>query len=251
MPSFHQAFRQVDSFHFLVHPSAPWNSDESLFLKMVGHRHALPSKRVFIMRHSDWQSRCIHLARALCPLVVAVCLTVVMPSLNRLTVDPGLTDLHVPRPPIHSLIGTYAEEYALDPALLHAVIKVESNFNPQAVSSKGAIGLMQLMPLTAAALHVLDPFDPDDNIHAGAALLRRLLDRFGGDLSLALAAYHAGERRVSQAVGVESLPGTQQYVERVLRHYNHFGAHGTLSSVWSGRITHRSPPLSTAHHIIE
>ena len=174
-----------------------------------------------------------------------------MPSLNRLTIDPGLMDQDLPRAPqsIHSLITTYAKEYALDPALLQAVIKVESNFNPVAVSSKGALGLMQLMPLTAAALHVLDPFDPDDNIRAGASLLRRLLDRFGGDLPLALAAYHAGERRVSQAVGAESLPGTQIYVERVLRHYNHFVTVGMPSTVWSDKRIQQNHPLSTARHM--
>lgn len=205
------------------------------------------------MRHVEWHSRWIRLARALCPLVVAVCLTMVMPSLSRLTLDPGVTDLEaLPRSEsIPSLIAAYAQQYALDPALLQAVIKVESNFNPQAVSSKGAIGLMQLMPLTAAALHVLDPFDPNDNIRAGASLLRRLLDRFGGDLSLALAAYHAGERRVSQAVGQESLPGTQLYVERVLRHYEHFVTDAAPLTVWSERITPQSDSVSTPHYLLE
>jgi soluble lytic murein transglycosylase-like protein len=114
-----------------------------------------------------------------------------------------MKDVQFPRAPesIIALIAASAAQYGLDPALLQAVIKVESNFNSDAVSSKGAIGLMQLMPLTAAALHVLDPFDPKDNIHAGAALLRRLLNRFDGDLSLALAAYHIGETRVRQTLG--------------------------------------------------
>ena len=189
------------------------------------------------MMHPQWNPLGIRVVRALCPLVVAICLTVVMPLLNRLALDPGMIDLDSPRSveSIPALIATYAKQYALEPALLQAVIKVESDFNPYAVSSKGALGLMQLMPLTATALHVLDPFDPDDNIRAGAALLRRLLDRFGGDISLALAAYHAGERRVSQAVSTESLPGTRLYVERVLRHYNHFVAHTTLSVVGVGR----------------
>jgi Soluble lytic murein transglycosylase and related regulatory proteins (some contain LysM/invasin domains) len=168
--------------------------------------------------------------------------------MNRLAHDPTMADPNSSNSsePIASLIATHAKQYALDPALLHAVIKVESNFNPQAVSSKGAIGLMQLMPLTAAALHVLDPFDPNDNIRAGAALLRRLLDRFGGDLSLALAAYHAGERRVGQAVGTPSLPGTQLYVERVLRHYDYFLAdarHPAAHSVIMHREGHSAALL--------
>ena len=91
------------------------------------------------------------------------------------------------------------------------------------------------LPLTAAAFHVLDPFDPKDNIRAGAALLRGLLDRFGGDLSLALAAYHLGEARVRQAIGAPALPATQLYVGRVLGHYDRFRAG-----------TSRLPPRVTA-----
>lgn len=176
------------------------------------------------MQQPEWNARWTRLARALCPLGVALCLTTMISPVSRVAFDPGRKDNIPPHSsePIASLIATYAAQYALDPALLQAVIKVESNFNAEAVSSKGAIGLMQLMPLTAAALHVLDPFDPKDNIRAGAALLRRLLDRFGGDLSLALAAYHVGEKRVSQAMGIPALPATQVYVERVLGHYDRF-----------------------------
>ena len=179
-----------------------------------------------MMQQPEWNTRWSRVARALFPLAVAGCLMALMPPASRLAFDPVMKEV-VGRPsaePIASLIATYAEQYALDPALLQAVIKVESNFNSDAVSSKGAIGLMQLMPLTAAAFHVLDPFDPKDNIRAGAALLRGLLDRFGGDLSLALAAYHLGEARVRQAIGVPALPATQLYVNRVLGHYDRFRA---------------------------
>lgn len=195
------------------------------------------------MQQPDWNARWSRVARALVPLGVAAILIAAMPPASRLAVDPAMKH-YAQRPasePIASLIATYADQYALDPALLQAIIKVESNFNSDAVSSKGAIGLMQLMPLTAAAFHVLDPFDPNDNIRAGAALLRGLLDRFGGDLSLALAAYHVGEARVRQAVGVPALPATQIYVDRVLGYYDRFrtGARQPLPrSVFHRRSTH-------------
>lgn len=178
------------------------------------------------MQQPEWNSRWERLARVLCLFVVAGCLMVMMPPVSRVALDPGMKDVPFPRAPesIIALIAASAAQYGLDPALLQAVIKVESNFNSDAVSSKGAIGLMQLMPLTATAFHVLDPFDPKDNIRAGAALLRRLLNRFDGDLMLALAAYHVGEARVRQAIGVPALPATQLYVERVLGHYNRFRA---------------------------
>jgi soluble lytic murein transglycosylase-like protein len=123
---------------------------------------------------------------------------------------------------VSGFIADYAKQYRLEPALLRAVIKVESGFNPTAVSPKGARGLMQLMPPTAAALEVLDPFDPDENIRAGAGELRRLLNRFNGDLKLALAAYHAGETRVSRYASVPPFRSTERYVGEVLRYYRIF-----------------------------
>jgi soluble lytic murein transglycosylase-like protein len=187
------------------------------------------------MHDPDRNPHWIHVARVLSPLLVAGWLTILTPSEDRVPLGSGPTDLNGARSPepIASLIAAHAKHYGLDPALLQAVIRVESNFDPEAVSPKGAIGLMQLMPLTAAAFHVLDPFDPNENIRGGAALLRRLLDRFGGDLSLALAAYHAGETRVGQAVGLSALSGTQLYVERVLRHYDRFVAASRRSAVRS------------------
>lgn len=121
---------------------------------------------------------------------------------------------------IEQLIQRYAAQYEIDPALLKAVIRVESNFNPLAVSRKGALGLMQLMPGTAAALRVDDPMDPAQNIRAGTTQLRYLLDRFGDDIERALAAYHAGETRVSRFEGVPPIASTRRYVDRVLTVYD-------------------------------
>lgn len=114
------------------------------------------------------------------------------------------------------LIQAAARRYALDPALLTALIEVESDFDPQAASPAGAKGLMQLMDSTAASLGVSDPFDPVQNVMGGARLLRQLLDRYGGDLRLALAAYNAGASAVDQHGGVPPYRETQAYVSRVL-----------------------------------
>jgi soluble lytic murein transglycosylase-like protein len=110
-----------------------------------------------------------------------------------------------------------AERYGIPEPLVTAVIRVESGFNPRAVSRKGARGLMQLMPATAVQLGVRDSFDPAENIDGGVRHLRGLIERFDNDLSLALAAYNAGERAVLQYGGVPPYPETQQYVMRILR----------------------------------
>jgi soluble lytic murein transglycosylase len=119
-------------------------------------------------------------------------------------------------------IDKSAEKFDLEPALVKAVIKTESDFDPMAVSPAGAMGLMQLMPQTASRWSVSNPMDPVENIWGGVRYLRHLLDLFDGQLPLALAAYHAGEDRVQENWNIPSIPATQQYVHRVLKHYKKY-----------------------------
>lgn len=115
------------------------------------------------------------------------------------------------------LIDDAAEKDGLSSDLLRAVIRRESAFRPCAVSSKGALGLMQLMPATARGLGVVDPFDPKENVEGGARLLRELMDRYTGDLSRVLGAYNAGPARVDAADGIPQLTETLAYVDTILR----------------------------------
>jgi len=117
------------------------------------------------------------------------------------------------------LINRIAREHGIDPDLIKAIIRVESNFNPRAVSRKGAQGLMQLMPATAADHAVTDTFDPAQNIAGGARYLRKLVDLFDGDLRLALAGYNAGENAVWRYQGIPPYRETQEYVRKVLALY--------------------------------
>ena len=117
--------------------------------------------------------------------------------------------------PFDELVSRTAREFALPESLLHAVVQIESNGDPRAVSSKGALGLMQLMPGTAREVGVEDPFDPEQNLRGGAAYLSRQIERFG-DLPRALAAYNAGPGAVEKHGGVPPYRETRNYVERVI-----------------------------------
>ena len=120
---------------------------------------------------------------------------------------------------IDSSIVMAAARHNVDPNLVRAVVKVESNFNSNAVSSKGAIGLMQLMPKTARELKVKNPFDPDQNVDAGVRHLKYLLESYNGDVNLTLAAYNAGEGAVRRSAGVPHYSETQNYVRRITNLY--------------------------------
>jgi soluble lytic murein transglycosylase len=123
---------------------------------------------------------------------------------------------------LEPLIRRHSVQQQLHPALIRAVIKAESDFDPRAVSRSGAIGLMQLMPQTAMRLDVRDMYDPDDNVGGGTKYLRQLLDRFHGNLPLALAAYNAGENAVDRYQALPPFDETRQYVRKVLRYYRTF-----------------------------
>ena len=120
---------------------------------------------------------------------------------------------------LRELVAQVASEHGLDEALVDAVIRVESGYDPLAVSHKGAQGLMQLMPGTARRLQVGDPFDAEENLRAGVKELSRLLDRFAGSFDLALAAYNAGEGAVQRYRGVPPYRETRNYITRIMTLY--------------------------------
>jgi soluble lytic murein transglycosylase-like protein len=124
-----------------------------------------------------------------------------------------------PKPPATGPFGeaiqSAARKHGLDESLIASIIAAESNFNPKAVSRKRALGLMQLMPKTAAQFYVGNAFDPGQNVEAGAHYFKQLLDQFHGDLALALAAYNSGPRRVQRYGGVPPFTETRSYIRRV------------------------------------
>lgn len=120
---------------------------------------------------------------------------------------------------IDQLVEQTASRYQVDPDLVRAVIRVESGYDAKAVSNKGAMGLMQLIPATAQRFGVGDPFDPKQNIEGGVNYLKHLLNMFGGDLDLSLAAYNAGEHSVQRSGGVPAYRETQNYVRKVTTIY--------------------------------
>jgi soluble lytic murein transglycosylase len=120
----------------------------------------------------------------------------------------------------NQLIRSASFKYGIEPSLIKALITVESNWDSSAVSKKGAIGLMQIMPATATDMKIINPYDPGQNIEAGTRYLRFMLDRFKGNLNLALAAYNAGPATVEKSGGVPAIAETRNYIKKVLSIHN-------------------------------
>ena len=120
------------------------------------------------------------------------------------------------------IIMRVAHRHQVDPAMVKAIIMAESSFNPKAISSRGAVGLMQLMPNTAKSLGVIDAFDPENNINAGVLYFKKLLKEFRGDVKLALAAYNAGSRKVREYQGIPPYKTTQTYIKKVFEYYRQY-----------------------------
>jgi hypothetical protein len=145
---------------------------------------------------------------------------------------PNHPAMTIDRDGVESLVREAAERHNVDPALVRAVIETESNWNPAAVSRKGATGLMQLIPTTAQRFGANDAFDPKQNVDAGVHYLKTLLERYNGNLDLALAAYNAGEGAVDRAHGVPSFRETRSYVHKVQDAYFRPGS-GRLENAYT------------------
>jgi soluble lytic murein transglycosylase-like protein len=145
-------------------------------------------------------------------------MTYAIPDAPGIRATTPLADASV-REPYEPLIREHAAKQALRTDLVRAVIQVESGYNPRARSPRGAMGLMQLMPATAKSLKVQNPFDPDQNVDAGVRHLKQLLENYGGDVNLTLAAYNAGSGAVARSSGIPRYAETQNYVRRITNLY--------------------------------
>jgi hypothetical protein len=150
----------------------------------------------------------------------------------------------IPPADIDHLVRQAANRNQVDPQLVHAIIQVESDYQPNALSSKGAMGLMQLIPATAMRFGVENPFDPKQNIEGGVIYLKYLLNLFGGDLSLALAAYNAGENSVLRQGGIPSFAETREYVRKVS------GLYGTPAT-GDGKLKPKEPPKAPIYRYVD
>jgi len=175
-----------------------------------------------------------------------------IPAEDVVTIEPEEVFTPVPaqpavKPPYRELVEAAAARYKVDANLITSVIAAESNFDPKAVSPKNARGLMQLLPETADMLGVLDIYDPKENIDAGTRYLRDLLQKYNGDLVLALAAYNAGPDKVQKYGRVPPIPETISYVRRVKKNYEKSKKTAAAKTITPAATPAKSPsPLSTS-----
>jgi len=142
---------------------------------------------------------------------------------------------------IDELVEQTASRFHVDPELIRAMVRVESGYDAKAVSSKGAMGLMQLIPATAQRFGVVNAFDPKQNLEGGVNYMKYLMDLFGGDLNLSLAAYNAGEHSVQRSGGIPAIPETQNYVRKVTALYRPEGTPGTVPAKAASQEPPRAP----------
>ena len=167
--------------------------------------------------------------------------TIYMPGESSF-IGEGRPAVSIDRDGVEKLVREAAERHQVDPALVRAVIETESNWNPSAVSRKGALGLMQLIPTTAQRFGANNAFSPKQNVDAGVKYLKTLLERYNGNLDLALAAYNAGEGAVDRAHGIPSFRETQNYVQRVQEAYYRPG---------SGRLDNAYTRKNPIHRVVD
>ena len=157
--------------------------------------------------------------------------TIYLPAESSFT-GPGRPAMSIDRDCAEKLVREAAERHHMDPALVRAVIETESGWNATAKSPKGALGLMQLIPTTAVRFGVNDAFSPQQNVDAGVRYLKTLLERYNGNLDLALAAYNAGEGAVDRAHGIPAYRETREYVQKVQNAYFRPGS-GRMDGFWT------------------
>jgi hypothetical protein len=164
--------------------------------------------------------------------------TIYLPAESSLT-GRNRPAMSIDRDGAEKLVREAAERHRMDPALVRAVIETESNWNPKAYSHKGAGGLMQLIPTTAQRYGAYDLFNPQQNIDAGVKHLKWLLERYNGNLDLALAAYNAGEGAVDRAHGIPAFRETRDYVQKVQNAYFRPGSGRLADAFINSRAIHR------------
>jgi soluble lytic murein transglycosylase-like protein len=173
---------------------------------------ATDSPSFAVVCHNSSVTRTVTLC-ALCALLAVPAISIAAAP----AADSGRTALD--QADLRQLVQMISREHGVDPMLVDALVRVESSYDPDAVSRRGAMGLMQLMPATVKRLNIDDPFDPEKNIRGGVQEVSRLLDQYSGNLQFALAAYNAGEGAVARYRGVPPFTETQNYVSRILTIY--------------------------------